>query len=531
MILFNILYILTVIYITKPYNFQMKTKALIRIVQSLSKSEKRHFHIESTKTGSAKKKYMLLYSWIERYNSIDEDELLAKHPSIKKSQLPNLKNNLYTQILRSLRETHKDLYPEIQAREHFDFAKVLYAKGEYVAALSYLKKARVLASEIQKSSLVYLAMDFEKQIESQHITGSIASRAKDLTKSSSQLLDQLSITNALSNLSLLMYGRYLKRGFVKNETDYKKLQNFYHQQLPDNLDFELLDYQQKLYYYQSRVWYYYMGQRFSLNYRYCKKWVQLFDLYPEMRHHETAGYLKALHNLLSSLFVANKKQLFEKYYVQLLDLQSKENIHFHVNEASLFKLFQKIHGINRIFLFADYENGKPLIREVEQVLLSEKHKWDGSRIIVFQYKIACVHFGNDNYEQAIFWLNQIINENYGDVKQDIQCYARILSLITHYEMGNDVLVSNQIINVYRFLLKMKDLGQVQREIFIFLRKSSKVNRNELNPEFRDLRMKLKSIRSDVFERRAYLYLDLISWLDSKLKGIRMIEAIRQNENL
>ncbi|MDA9774314.1 hypothetical protein N9B82_05095 [Saprospiraceae bacterium] len=512
----------------------MKNDKLVRLICSMSKSEKRNFKLLATKTGGKDKIYIQLFDFIEHYEFVDEDDdrrgkafLFAKIPTLKPRQLSNQKNILYKLILRSLRDTNKDIYLEIQAREQFDFAKVLYAKGEYRESLEFLQKAKRMARSLEKSSLIYLALDFEKQIEAQHVTGSMSARAVELAKQSEELVEDLQLTNQLSNLSLLLYGRYLKNGFARSISDFDRLEEFFYSHLPEFESYNL-NFRQRLYLYQSYVWYHYMSQNFAKNYRYALKWIDLFNEQPSMIEVDTASYLKGLHNVLSSLYLAGKRIHFQEFYDKLQDVRTNKKIHFNVNETSLLNLFGFVHGINRIILFVDYKNGLELVDELIVVLEVGNHGWDRSRLLVFYYKIACIYFGNQMYEEAIIWLNKIINENFGSLKQDVQCFARILSLITHYEMGHELLVSYQIISVYRFLLKMRQLGKVQREIFIFLRKTAKINRSELNPEFGLLKDKLLVIAEDVYERRAFLYLDIISWLDSKLDQISMVEAIENN---
>lgn len=512
----------------------MKSNKLIRLISSMSKSEKRNFKLIATKTGDSSKIYIQLFDFIEKHEYIESigrskksSKIFQKIPKLKPTQLANQKSILYQHILKSLRETNKDIYLEIQAREQFDFAKVLYAKGAYMESLEHLQKAKKMARDLEKSPLIYLAIDFEKQIESQHVTGSMSERAVELVEQSTKLLVELQLTNQLSNLSLLLYGQYLKNGFARSHYDYLKLKSFFKEHLPI-FDEKHLTFIQKLYLYQSLVWYHYMAQNFARYYRYASKWVKIFEDRPKMIEVDTALYLKGLHNLLSSLFLAAKRIQFQEAYEKILSIEQNPKIHFNVNENSLLKLFKFIHGINRIILFVDYKNGLELVAELEKILEEDQHGWDKSRLMVFYYKIACIYFGNEMYEDAIHWLNKIINENYGNLKQDIQSFARILSLITHYEMGNELLLSYQIISVYRFLLKMKQLGSVQREIFIFLRKTSKMNQSEINSAFLFLKKNLLLIVEDNYEKRAFLYLDIISWLDSKLEGISMIDAIENN---
>lgn len=506
-----------------------KTDQLIRLINTLSKGEKRNFKILASKIGRSDKNYVILYDWIEKNKSLDEERFLKKFPQIKKSQLANLKNSLFKQILRSIREISKDSYEEIKTREYFDYAKILYSKGDFVSALQYLERAKKLGNKIKKSTLIYLATDFEKQIESQHITGSMNKKAIQLAEYSSNLLEEINLTNKLSNLSLLLYGRYLKKGFTNNQYEEDRLSEFFYDHLP-SFSYSTLGFEQKLHLYQSFVWYHYMLSNYAENFKYALKWYSLFDQYPEMKDIETAYYLKSLHNVLSALFVANKEKKFLYYYRKLQDIENDQDIQWTVNEKNMLTLFNFIHSINKIFLLIEYQEMDDELFHYEEIIEKNPYNWDKSRLVVFYYKIACVHFGRANYDKTLYWLNYITNENFHDTKEDIQCYARILSLITHYELGNDLLVSNQIVSVYRFLLKMKQLGKVQRAVFNFLRRSSKYDRRYMESEFSKLKSQLLIVTENVFERRAFLYLDLISWLDSKINKTTMIDAIRKNRS-
>jgi tetratricopeptide (TPR) repeat protein len=60
---------------------------------------------------------------------------------------------------------------------------------------------------------------------------------------------------------------------------------------------------------------------------------------------------------------------------------------------------------------------------------------DRHRILVFYYKIASLYFGSGDFDKSIDYLNKIINWKV-DLRTDLQCYARLLHLIAHYELGN-----------------------------------------------------------------------------------------------
>ncbi len=62
--------------------------------------------------------------------------------------------------------------------------------------------------------------------------------------------------------------------------------------------------------------------------------------------------------------------------------------------------------------------------------------------------------------------------------------------------------------------KMKNLGEVEEILFNFLRISIQSG-NEAS--FEDLLNKLKPLEKNKLQSRAFMYLDIISWLESKIQ--------------
>ena len=127
----------------------------------------------------------------------------------------------------------------------------------------------------------------------------------------------------------------------------------------------------------------------------------------------------------------------------------------------------------------------------------------------------------------MYWLNQIINARDEDLRSDILCFARILNLISHYELRNDDLVEYYIKSTYRFLGKKDDLHFFQTRILRFLKRLNTIQSNEdLMTGFRELKDQLLPLTSNPYEKRAFVYFDIISWLESKIEQKPVKEIIR-----
>jgi len=349
---------------------------LVSLINSLTKAEKRSFRLFVNRNPSAGDSlFMQLFDLIIKSKSYDDSLAIKGIERIKKSQLSNLKANLYKQILSCLRLIETKKINEIQVREQIDFAKILYEKGLYKPCLELLDKAKKQALEINFETLAMSILYFEKRIESQHITGSMSIKADELSQQSDNLLKEITLTNQLSNASLLLYGRYLRHGYIKNEAEYNGLKSYVENLIPE-VNIKGLQFYQKLYLFQSYVWFHNMGQDFVSSYKYSKKWVDLYDKYPTHKITVTTPYIKGYHNLLNALFMIGSKERYNKQYrrFKLFDIYKKQNPTH--NEVSLYFLFRWTHFLNKIFINAEYEVTEEL-KELELILLNRAHRLHG----------------------------------------------------------------------------------------------------------------------------------------------------------
>ena len=233
---------------------KQRTDHLVELVKTMSKAEKRSFRLFVNRESDAKSKlFYQLFEVLDKTNNYDENQILSKISRLKKSQLSNVKANLYQQLLNCLRQIKRKQVDEILIRELIDYAKILYDKGIYKAALEILDKAKRMAIDINYETLVMSIIYFEKRVESQHITRAFSNRAEDLSKLSNHIIDEMKLTNSLSNLSLLLYEKYLQFGYVKSEKEYEYIQSYFEETKPV-VQLAKLNFYQSLYYFQSFVW-------------------------------------------------------------------------------------------------------------------------------------------------------------------------------------------------------------------------------------------------------------------------------------
>ena len=499
---------------------------LFILIKSLTKSEKRQFTLYVGRMDSNENsKFLNLFQLLDKMSRYDEKVILGKG-IVTKQQLSNLKAHLYKQILVSLRMNpiHKNI--RIQIREQLDFATILYQKGLYKQSLKILEKSKILAKKHQEKYVAYDIVELEKIIESQYITRSLSNRTETLVAESERLRLQNNLTTKLSNLSLKLYERLIKAGYAKSDQEYREITQFFYENLP-KFDYDKLGFREKLWYYKAHVWYSFLTQDFLSTYRYASKWVKMFDKEPAMINIHPVFYLKGNNYLMESLVLIKYPSKFNETIEQMVYWTKHNNFPKNDNLKALTFQFYYSNKLNFHFLEGSFEKGLILIPEIKKGIKHYSNQIDPHHIMMFYYKIACIYFGSEDYENCIFFLDKIISNKSLKMREDLLCFSRVLNIFAHYEAGFDYHLETHLRETYKFLIKMNDLHEVQKAMIRFVRGLGEIYPHELKTAFESLYKELKQYENDPYESRSFLYLDILSWLESKIKNVSIASIIRQ----
>jgi hypothetical protein len=502
---------------------------LFQLIKTLEKAEKRNFKLY-VKRNSAQEdlKIILLFDALDKMEQYDEELLLRKHKTIKKQQLSNLKAHLYKQILGSLRIIRDDDNIDIQLHEQMDYARILYNKGLYTQSLKVLSRTKEMARSYNQITFWLQALFFEKKIESLHITRSFENRAEELSREVNELDDRLVMVGKLSNLALQLYGWYIRMGHARDKKDVEAVKAFFENHLPEGAS-GFKGFYERLYLHQSYAWYGFILQDFLLYYKSCQRWVDLFEKEPFMKKVESQQYIKGMHNLLNAHFMLQNHSKFNEALHEFENFYKSREANNNDNNRVQTFVYLYIAKINKHFMDGSFSQGIKLVPHIEEKLEEHELLLDRHRVLIFYYKIACLYFGAGNFDKTIEYLNKIINWKV-DLRTDLQCYARLLHLIAHYELGNYEILEYLIKSVYRFMAKMQNLSVVEKEIFKFLQQAFRMNRTQIRLAFEQLRDKLLKYEANPLESRSFMYLDFISWLDSKIENVPVQDVIRIKAN-
>ena len=505
---------------------RVKSRNLYDLVKTLNKNEKRYFKMMAASSSQNEDKKMLqLFEYINKSEQFDEENIVRKVPALKAEQLSNLKAYLYYKILQAVRQYNGAKLLDIQIRELIDFAQILFERRLYAQGINCLKKAKKMAATYDNLELQLEIIKLEKSVL-MHTIGDDVDKVDTIITEVKNINTQINNINIFSNLSIKLNSYYTKIGYIRGENEFLRVKEFYLSNIPKYKEEELSNIE-KIHLYKLYIGYYFFIQDFHNGHLYSQKMVALFEENPHMIKIHTESYIKALNNLLIGQYKLFRFNEFEETNRKLHSIE--KNHALRINESMRIRLlkYYYMHEINRYYMMGEFDKGVEFIMNRSEELDHLLEGMDKHSSLILTYKIGCLYVGASNHRQGIKWLNKIINETNIDIREDLHCFARIINLICHYELGNFDVINYYIISTYRFLLKKDDLHLFQKFILNFLKDLNKeMGNKDLVDRFARLKSQLIPLVNSAYEKRAFIYFDIISWLESKIEKRPVQDIIR-----
>lgn len=497
---------------------------LFNLIKSLSKAEKRNFKIYCSNSDSSK--YIQLYNALDTLNVYDEKKTLAMCPNISKSQLNNLKTQLYYRLLGSLAQLFTSHNYAAQIRQTIDFSAVLIDKGLVNQAIKILMKAKNDALKYELYTVALSIIDQLKNIRLMQLGRNDLYSFDTIENQANMVSDRISNINALSNLTIQLSNLSLKLGYARSEKDNKLIIVYFGNKL-EVFDEAKMSFHEKLYYYQCKTCYYLIQHNFVNAYRWCHRWYQLFEGNDTFKVIYFDHYIRCNSRLLDILFMTRRLSQM-KVLISKLKTEHQKLIIPNIRTTQSYGLTLLFGEINSHFLEGTFKEGLSLVDKVEKFIEQNDALLLHHYRMLLNYKVACLYFGCQDYKNCIKHLQRIISVKDPVFRRDLQVFSRILNLIASYEIGDDETLDKQVRSVYSFVLKTNDMHEVQSAIIQFLKRLPYIYATNFKDELIVLYNKLKPLENYPYKRRPFFYLDIISWLESKIYNIPMAK-IRQDK--
>lgn len=508
--------------------FNQSVDPLFTLIKSLNKAEKRNFSIYVGRLAhGGDTKFLALFQIIDRQKDYNEPEIKKRLPIDNATQLANLKRHLYTQILISLRLIHTHKHIDLQIREQIDFARILYARGMYMQSLHLLEKIKGTAVANHQDVLHLEILEFQKLIETRHITRSrqVVNKMETLLEETARRSSITYSTSRLSNLTIQIHGWYIEKGHAMTELTQHEVKLYFQEQLPKEINAWQLTFFEKINLYQAYAWYYYILLDLPAAIDQTRLWVHLFQANPNIQRQDPDLYLRGLYYLLTFLFLQKNLEEYVNYYAELNHFIKEQELNFTFSSNLLAFQYSYLATLNLCFLNKKYEEAQRWLISKKEELTRFSTYMDTHRVLLFHYKAAYIYFVCGNHSRTLDELNLIIHHQHKFLRTDLHFNSRFLHLLCHYELGNYDFSSSLLLSIQRTFASSTEITPIQRLMLKFVKILINSPLSEKPAHLIRMKKEMDTFEKDLKELRSVAYLNFPIWLQSRIAGCSMKDLL------
>jgi len=492
-----------------------KESALFDLIKSLTKSEKRFIKIHASRyTMKGRNNYLKIFDAIDKLKEFDDKKFREKiNPKMFNGNLRGIKNYLYHLILDCLDFYHRDSSIDRKASKYINIARILSEKRLDEQSDKIIAKTKKLSDEFNR---------FENVISLNTLRKVTGFKRETITSEDIQsfYLENFAATDSMrikleyNKIYDELVFKRLKLGLISNPAEKKRFianyNNLYFSQAPKSHAFDV-----NMYYLLSKIEYSRILMDTQDGGVYIRELIALFNKHVNRIADNLNHYLYALNVFISERVYGINRVEADEILKKIISipLQIGEKSIAHDMRVQIFQIYYVL--LTHISLiFRDYETAIAFVRKFE----AEKKKFEvdftPSFRLCMQSNIACIYFGAGQFKQALKWCNDAMAHP-PKTRDDVVAVVRILNLLIHYELGNEIILPSMIKSTNNYFTKRKEKKIFVAVFISFLRSVVKAETAEdKRILFDKFKKEIIPMFGDKFENDLFEDIDILSWVET-----------------
>lgn len=494
----------------------MKTEKIHKLINSMSGAEKRHFY--RTIRGGKESKYAQLFSAIANQKAYNESSLIKKFGyGDNHNNFAAAKKQLFKLTLKSLREFSSHFGDYQRILQHLKDIEILESRGLRTETFKSIKKARTIAKSNAWPIFNLLTEHWEQR---------------------------LSAIGDLTEIITPMLGHHIDVG-LQYEILYKRVRHHnilyssFSLHLNPNHCYPEIVGHELMQHYNSELtghckWFFCLIKieccRTLMNTEEASKWakelIRIQQSMPTNGYYNSAWRREGIFAYLHSLLDNYEIDLFLKEFHLIKDLEYES----HWKELTLEKVRDSL--VLETYLFVISDKGEKtfeeLITQVKEYIPNIGEDYLDYNDVMLILGVQYIFYSKRQDDESVKWAAML--EKYVDKKEHIKYYivSKVMSLLSHYALGNYMYIKNILPNLERFIKKNNRLNS--EYVFLF----RVLNKLQDTPTKRDREGLLKNFKADMkalqkTNRKNHLLSahSLMVWADNCLSQEEFLETNRQ----
>jgi len=470
---------------------------LFSLIKSLTKTEKRYFRIFANMSGRDVN-YLQLFDVIDKQEQYDEEAIRGKFKGEKfVNQLHVTKIYLTELIMKALRNYHTDSSVESTILDLLKDAELLFDKELYDLCHSKIQKAEELAGIYEKLPLLVEVLMWKRKLFL--AISSTPPDVNSILEKEREMIQQMKVLNNYWQQIINI------RSSIIDNRDIKDI-------IPTVSGNDHTLQSKILNIHIAYTVHFFKGDTEGAN-RYSSDLIELLEKFPNRIKEDPHPYVTAISNKIGVLLAIKQWEEIPILIDKIREVPQKYKLE---NETKFtIRLWLRTFNVE-LEMYRDskeLEKGMLLIHKIQNFIETRRTSIPDDYILMFYYQFSNIYFQKKEFSNSLHWLNEIINSNFGNVREDIQCYARILNLIVHFELNNIIVLRYAVDSCRRFLKKRRIDNNSVNEILSLFSKLSQAYPLEYQAILK--KSYAKFLHSD--SRELQDFIDIKGWLEEKIE--------------
>ncbi len=491
---------------------------MFRLIKSMSKGDRRNFKLFA-RLQEGDKQYIRLFDAIDKQTEYDEPELLAQFKGEKfTNQFSVAKNYLYNYILKTLHIFRKDPKTELDTILHQ--VQILISKNLFEQAQKQLRKARHMAQRQERfHEMLYVLSTDRYLLFRRHQIKEFEAFIEQIQQDEQQNLARLTNLQEYEHIYDSLY-RIMKSSLSARDSEgSNKIKKILANPLVANAE-KAMSVRAQL-------------QRFDIlfdAYRMLDDWascrnvlaqsIPVFETNADIRKEKSLSFIRSISNLGIIQFQLGDINGAIETVNQLKTVKCQ------TDEAANY-VFEKYYQLKIALCqeVGDIPEGMRVISEFEKALVGLKGKLMKSYEYHIYFNIASFLIFAGSPNDALGWINRILNEPKTEIRTDILAMTRVINLIVHYNLGNRDYLEYDIKSAVRFLSNRERLFSFERIILKNLRSLANLAPDaDVQIALERFRLDMQEVVKDPMERKGLAMFDIFNWIEAEKRGLPMYQV-------
>lgn len=480
-----------------------KKEELFVLVKSLTRSEQRYFKLNQTHSNKDAN-YVKLFDAIAEQREYDEQAIKGQFRGEKFiNQLHVTKHYLRAAILSSLRDFHQSISKDAELKDILRNVELLFNKELYTICTTELEKAATIADKYEILTGQIEVLTWRRRLKQ-------AMEPNNYADFYNYVTEQSGLIELLQNNNQHWQTMILETWKTFAKSTYPKVKTF--KLIPAiSLEAKVLEYNTA---YIKNI----RSGKSKEGEEELTKLITLLEQHPQRLKEEPAPYISSINNLISYF-------VFSRRDDKALELINKAKVTYQqfkitTEKKSLLKQILRTYNLE-LEIYRDKKRKTPpdfkFIETTEQFVEINKNKIPKDYLLSLWFQLSYIHFTNGRHDDALKWLNEILNYKFGATRLDLQKYARMLNIIVHFEMENYFVLRYFVDSAKRFIKKHSELRSYEEVLLKFFIKATNTPKYEHKALFKHLKNELFPVGKDALVPESILdYVDYRYWLKKNI---------------